>query len=228
MRRPQDKTRVRGAAPTLPSMSGHGGQRGRRASYGVSRRPRVEARAPWRVRAYFSECVAGTRDREIIVQQSQVVSEGRESARRVEAQAQRALGVAGKLKAVVRERGERLAERIGQQQIPKVLDRRESVARELRAIPQRIQKLSNQASLVLELIDDFRAGRYREVPWRSIAIAAGALLYSVSPGDVVPDVVPLVGSIDDAIVLGVAMRLIRGDLERYLRHKGYSYEKYFD
>jgi uncharacterized membrane protein YkvA (DUF1232 family) len=167
-------------------------------------------------------------NRESSVQQSEVVSETRQGARRVETDKQQAHGFADKLKAFARDRGERWAERIGQQQIPKVLDRRESVTSELRAIPQRIQKLSNQASLVLELIDDFRAGRYREVPWRSIAIAAGALLYSVSPGDVVPDIVPLVGSIDDAVVLGIAMRLIRRDLERYLQHKGYAYDKYFD
>lgn len=122
---------------------------------------------------------------------------------------------------------ERVSERIGERQIPKVLDRRDRVKRELQTIPERMQKLTNQASLVLELIDDYRDGSYRAIPWRSLAVAAGALLYSVSPGDVVPDFVPVLGSLDDAFVLGLAMRIIRSDLERYCRFKGYELEKYF-
>jgi uncharacterized membrane protein YkvA (DUF1232 family) len=58
-------------------------------------------------------------------------------------------------------------------------------------------------------------------------IAAGALLYSVSPGDIVPDALPVLGQLDDALVVGLAMRLIRRDLQRYIEHKGYAVEKYF-
>jgi len=122
---------------------------------------------------------------------------------------------------------ERAAERIGERQIPKVLDRRDRVKRELRAIPERMQKVTNQATLVLELIDDYRDGSYREVPWHALAAAGAALLYSVSPGDVVPDVIPFLGQIDDAFVLTLAMRFIQGDLERYARFKGYALDKYF-
>jgi uncharacterized membrane protein YkvA (DUF1232 family) len=122
---------------------------------------------------------------------------------------------------------ERVGERIGARQIPKLLDRRDRVKRELRAIPDRMQKVANQASLVLELIDDYRDGSYREIPWRSLAIASAALLYSVSPSDVVPDVLPVLGQLDDAIVIALAMRIIRSDLARYCRHKGYALEKYF-
>jgi uncharacterized membrane protein YkvA (DUF1232 family) len=44
---------------------------------------------------------------------------------------------------------------------------------------------------------------------------------------VVPDVLPVLGQLDDALVVGVAMRLIRRDLERYVAFKGYAKEKYF-
>jgi uncharacterized membrane protein YkvA (DUF1232 family) len=122
---------------------------------------------------------------------------------------------------------DRYAERFGARKIPKLLDQRERVRRELRAIPDRMQKVTNQASLVLELIDDYRDGTYRAISWRSLVVAAGALLYSVSPSDVVPDVLPLLGQLDDAFVLAVAMRMIRRDLYRYVQFKGYPTEKYF-
>lgn len=119
------------------------------------------------------------------------------------------------------------AERVGARKIPRLLDQRERVKRELRAIPERMQKVTNQAALVLELIDDYRDGTYRAISWRSLVVAAAALLYSVSPGDVVPDILPLLGQLDDAFVLAVAMRLIRRDLHRYVTFKGYPTEKYF-
>jgi uncharacterized membrane protein YkvA (DUF1232 family) len=130
-------------------------------------------------------------------------------------------------RAVLREGAERVSERVGARQIPLLLDRRDRVKRELRSIPERMQKVTNQAGLVLELIDDYRDGTYRSIPWRSLAIAAGALLYSVSPSDVIPDFVPVLGQLDDAVVIAGAMYLIRRDLKRYIRFKGYALEKYF-
>lgn len=132
------------------------------------------------------------------------------------------------LRVVLREGAERVSERIGARQIPKLLDRRDRVKRALRTIPDRMQKVTNQAGLVLELIDDYREGTYRSIPWRSLAVAAGALLYSVSPNDVVPDFVPVLGQLDDALVIALAMYLIRRDLKRYIQFKGYALEKYFD
>jgi len=129
---------------------------------------------------------------------------------------------------VLRQGAERVSERIGARQIPKLLDRRDRVKRELRSIPERMQKVTNQAGLVLELIDDYRDGSYRSIPWRSLAVAAGALLYSVSPSDVVPDFVPVLGQLDDAVVIALAMYLIRRDLKRYIQFKGYPLDRYFD
>jgi uncharacterized membrane protein YkvA (DUF1232 family) len=122
---------------------------------------------------------------------------------------------------------EKFSERIGERQIPLLLDRRDRVKRELRSIPERMLKLANQASLVLELLDDYRDGTYREIRWRSLAVAAAALLYSVSPSDVVPDFLPVLGQLDDAFVLGLGMHMIRGDLQAYVRFKGYDPAKYF-
>jgi uncharacterized membrane protein YkvA (DUF1232 family) len=119
------------------------------------------------------------------------------------------------------------AAKLGAVKIPKLLSQRERVRSELRGIPDRMQKITNQASLVLEMIDDYMDGKYRAISWTSMIVATGALLYSVSPTDVVPDVLPLLGQMDDAFVVALAMRLIRRDLERYVAFKGYSVEKYF-
>jgi uncharacterized membrane protein YkvA (DUF1232 family) len=122
---------------------------------------------------------------------------------------------------------ERASERLGSSLITKVLDRRDSVRDEVRSIPERMQKVANQAQLVLELVDDFSAGTYRKISWLSMAAAAASLVYAVSPADIVPDALPFLGTLDDLLVIGVVMRIIQRDLKAYCAFKGYDESKYF-
>lgn len=121
---------------------------------------------------------------------------------------------------------ERFAQRVGVRSILKLLVDRDRVQSTLQDIPRRMQLVTNQARLVVELIDDFAAGRYRELPWHSVALAALAILYSVSPADAVPDYLPGVGAVDDLVVIGIAFWAVRRELERYCRFKGYDVADY--
>lgn len=112
-------------------------------------------------------------------------------------------------------------------QLAKLSDQRSTIAEGLRAIPDHMQKITNQARLVMELTDDYRSGAYRDVSWASLALAAGCLLYVVSPADLVPDALPGIGWLDDVIALSLAMRLMRQDLNGYLQFKGYNEKDYF-
>jgi uncharacterized membrane protein YkvA (DUF1232 family) len=122
---------------------------------------------------------------------------------------------------------ERLSRNLGHQHLIKLVAKRGHVAKSLDDVPKRMHRVANQTRLVLELIDDFVGGRYRQIPWRSMAVLAGAVLYTVSPGDVAPDFLPFLGALDDLAVLAVATRLLRKDLERYCRFKHYSVQAYF-
>lgn len=122
---------------------------------------------------------------------------------------------------------ERLAQRWAMPKLDKLFSERLAILSELRTIPDRMQKVTNQARLVIELADDFRAGRYRKISWLTIAIAAASLVYAVSPADVVPDVVPGIGALDDMVVLTLAMHAIEKDLRAYAAFKGYAAEDYF-
>ncbi len=122
---------------------------------------------------------------------------------------------------------ERQAERVGRSKLNLLGQKRKAVVAELRRIPDRMQKVTNQARLVLELSDDFRSGAYRSISWVSIAIAAACLVYAVSPSDIVPDALPALGALDDMVVLTLAMRFLERDLRAYCRFKGYPERQYF-
>lgn len=103
---------------------------------------------------------------------------------------------------------------------------RDRVLGKLRTVPPRMQKVTNQTRLVVELMEDQRNGTY-SVRWHSMGLAGAALLYFLSPADLVPDTIPAIGMLDDMLVIALAMRLMRGELKRYCEFKRYDPEDYF-
>lgn len=65
------------------------------------------------------------------------------------------------------------------------------------------------------MVQDYVSGTYRSVPFGTIAAIVGAIAYLVSPIDVIPDVIPVLGLIDDAAVLGLCLKLVRSDVDEY-------------
>ncbi len=65
------------------------------------------------------------------------------------------------------------------------------------------------------LIRAFAKGEYRAVKTESIILIVAAILYFVSPVDVIPDFLPG-GLLDDAAVLGFVVRRLRGEVDSFL------------
>ena len=65
-----------------------------------------------------------------------------------------------------------------------------------------------------ELLRDRITGAYKEIPWRTIAALTGALIYVLSPIDLILDFIPGIGFLDDALVIGLAIKLAQPDLEK--------------
>jgi uncharacterized membrane protein YkvA (DUF1232 family) len=119
-------------------------------------------------------------------------------------------------------------EAIGQRYLSRLMGVQGTLSEAVGGIPERMHLAANQTRLVLELLEDVRTGTYRELPWSSVALASAAVLYSLSPRDVIPDIIPVLGALDDITVISLAMRLLQRDLKAYCRYKGYREEEYFD
>ncbi|AKB55995.1 MULTISPECIES: YkvA family protein [Methanosarcina] len=70
------------------------------------------------------------------------------------------------------------------------------------------------------LLDSFK-GRY-PLPKKTALLLIFAFLYLISPVDIIPDVFPLIGLVDDVAVLVFSLNFIRSDLENYRAWKNYS------
>lgn len=73
--------------------------------------------------------------------------------------------------------------------------------------------------LLFAIIKDYVNGSYREIPWYSIAAIVAALLYVLTPIDLIPDVIPVIGLVDDAFVVAACLSMIENDLHKYKEWK---------
>ena len=83
----------------------------------------------------------------------------------------------------------------------------------------KLKRFSAEVRLMFSMLSDYWQGNYREVPWKSIAAIAGALIYVLNPLDAIPDLILGFGFIDDAGVVALCLKLVESDLLRYAAWK---------
>lgn len=78
-------------------------------------------------------------------------------------------------------------------------------------------------SLKRDIVALWLAARDRRVPWYAKAVAGAVAAYALSPVDLIPDFIPVLGYLDDLLIvpLGIllATRLVPADVMRELREE---------
>lgn len=69
---------------------------------------------------------------------------------------------------------------------------------------------------MIRLIRAYQQREYRDISAPNLLVVVAALLYFVSPFDVIPDSVPILGHIDDAFVVRLALRSVGADLDTFM------------
>ncbi len=69
---------------------------------------------------------------------------------------------------------------------------------------------------MLRLIRAYYRGEYDGISASSLVVIIAAIVYLVSPLDVIPDAIPALGFLDDATVLSLALRRTRQDLDEFM------------
>lgn len=68
---------------------------------------------------------------------------------------------------------------------------------------------------LFRLLQAYSRREYTDIPWGSIVMVVIAIIYFVSPIDLVPDFLPVAGYVDDATVIAFVIRQIKGDLDKF-------------
>tara|TARA_R110002111_G_scaffold2257_9_gene14747 strand:- start:2903 stop:3322 length:420 start_codon:yes stop_codon:yes gene_type:complete len=110
------------------------------------------------------------------------------------------------------------AEKVNRADLEALLERQKSIEEKVKGSG-KLKRFSADIKLMFSMIRDYWNGSYRNVPWKSIAAMAGALLYVMNPLDFIPDLIIGFGFLDDAGVVALCLKLVESDLHKYAAWK---------
>ena len=71
----------------------------------------------------------------------------------------------------------------------------------------------------IQMVTFWVEGKYPDLPYKSVVLIFGAILYFLNPFDLIPDIVPALGFTDDAAVIALVLKSVSNDLERFREWK---------
>jgi len=105
------------------------------------------------------------------------------------------------------------AEKVTQKDIEKVVNKSEEIKKKFTG--RSLGRFIQDAQLLISVVKDYWFGKYRQVPYGAVAAIVFTLIYIFNPLDLVPDVLPIIGEVDDAAVMAACLILVEQDLHKY-------------
>lgn len=94
----------------------------------------------------------------------------------------------------------------------------ETLSKNQPVIDKMVQKFE-EFPIVIEMCKSYFKKEYTYLPIPTIAGIVATILYIINPFDLIPDVLPGVGQLDDAALVYVCLVLLDKDIERYKEWK---------
>ena len=85
----------------------------------------------------------------------------------------------------------------------------------MKSLPMVGSVLANVPTM-FKLLNSYLKGDYTDIPRKQLVIIVSAVSYLVSPIDLVPDFIPVVGLIDDMAIISICIKAVQSELEKYL------------
>ena len=110
------------------------------------------------------------------------------------------------------------AQKVTEKDLEKVINKSEEIRKKFSAKGP-LARFIEDGQLLIAIVKDYWFGAYRQVPYGAIASIVFTLIYVLNPFDLVPDMLPVIGQLDDVAVLGACLILVEQDLHKYRNWK---------
>lgn len=110
------------------------------------------------------------------------------------------------------------AKKVTDQDVEKVLKRSNEIKQQFRRSGP-LGRFLEDGQLLVAMVKDYWSRSYRRIPSATVAAAVVSLIYVLNPFDLLPDVLPLIGQVDDAAIVAACLLLIEQDLYSYRQWK---------
>ena len=108
--------------------------------------------------------------------------------------------------------------RITEKDVVKVVEKSNEIGKRFQSRGP-LQRFIEDGKLLVAVVQDYWTGKYRKLPWGTVAAIVFTLIYVLNPLDLVPDVLPIIGEVDDAAVFAACLFLVEQDLLVYKQWK---------
>ncbi|MEA5405113.1 YkvA family protein [Arcicella sp. DC2W] len=78
------------------------------------------------------------------------------------------------------------------------------------------QVLAERITTLSRMVKAYATGQYRIIPWASILKIIASLIYFISPIDLIPDFLPLVGLSDDLALVMWLFTSLKTDIDNFI------------
>jgi uncharacterized membrane protein YkvA (DUF1232 family) len=106
------------------------------------------------------------------------------------------------------------AQNVTEKDVEKVISKSEEIKKKFSAKGP-LARFIEDGQLLMSIVKDYWSRAYRQVPYGVIASIVFTLIYVLNPFDLMPDMLPLIGQLDDVAVMGACLILVEQDLHKY-------------
>lgn len=83
----------------------------------------------------------------------------------------------------------------------------------------RVSDFFEKVRTMLRMLRAYIRGEYREIPWKSLLMIIGSLIYFMMPLDLIPDFIPVTGFADDISIIILVFASIDKDVQAFLEYE---------
>jgi uncharacterized membrane protein YkvA (DUF1232 family) len=93
---------------------------------------------------------------------------------------------------------------------------KDSLAKSNRAgLKENLSEFQHSIQLLARMVRAYASGEYRALPWKSVVSVIAVLIYFVSPLDLIPDFLPVVGITDDIALVAWLLKSLSSDIHKF-------------
>ncbi len=90
------------------------------------------------------------------------------------------------------------------------------VYRKVESAVQKYADIAERLKVITRMVQAWRNQTYKNISNTTIFLSVAILLYFVNPIDLFPDFIPIIGGLDDAILLSYLLKIIDKEIEKFL------------
>ena len=117
----------------------------------------------------------------------------------------------------------------GLEEAEKTIDNKETLGQLLNKVKEKMKSLPmvgtvfSNVPTMFRLVSSYYKGEYTSISRGNLIFIISALSYLIAPFDLIPDLIPVIGLIDDMVVISLCVKQTRPALEEYLKWRETRY-----